>query len=236
MFKDSHSIEKFRHETGSTLLICLLVIMVLTTLALFGLQSATFEINASAAYRREKTNFTNAETGMKFAIAYFKLIYNNATGQSGSGKLYTEDSTGIGRSGDVYINSSGGLTVSSLPAGDTDTSLQSMPLGTGAVVLKYMAEDPGNTTSYIPIARVEIRAIMVSPPAISGLSSDANNVPGKFHLGPAPEGYSNTLFASRNYIITSTALDKDGDATNTTLQCGVYVAALRTSVAHLKGL
>jgi hypothetical protein len=55
-------------------------------------------------------------------------------------------------------------------------------------------------------------------------------------VGTAPAGYNNNLFSSRNYCITSTALDSSGAQTSTVLQCGIDIAALKTSVAQLKGL
>lgn len=224
------------NEKGSAILVCLIVIVVLTTISIFGLKSSEFEMETSGAERREKNNFFNAESGLKFAISYFRLIYNNRIDLTSTSPLYAENASGAGISGTVSIDSSGNLVVADMPTGDTSVTLQNMPIDTGAITMTYAAPSPTDSTITIPTAYIEIRAIMVNPPAISDLSSAANTVPSRFHIGPAPPGYSNTLFSSRNYCITSTALDQNGDLTRTSIQCGVDIAALKDSVIQLKGL
>lgn len=226
-----------RSEKGNALLITIVIIMILTSLGIFALQSTTYEIDTSAAEKREKTNFFNAETGLKFAVSYFKLIYSNETDTTTlPPPIYALDATGVGVGALVSINAGNLASTTVFNSGSNITSLQNMAIGTGGVVFTYTAPDPDNAAVNIPIARIEIRAIMLNPPAIATLSTEANNVPSRFHLGPAPEGYSNTLFAARNYCITSTALNLDGSTTNSILQCGIVIAALRNSVSQFQGL
>lgn len=68
-------------------------------------------------------------------------------------------------------------------------------------------------------ATVEIRCIELSGTPITGLSTDANDLPLIRHIGPPPIGSKSSLskFVIRRYGITSTSL-----ASNTTVQIGAY--------------
>jgi hypothetical protein len=110
-----------------------------------------------------------------------------------------------------------------------DMTPPTMLLSAGNVVFNFALNN-------IAIARVEIKAIMLNPVNIASLTAMANNVPREQHLSPAPFGFDRDEYKSRNYCITSTALDTQGNLTSTIIQSGVVVAAQKKSVDFLIGL
>ncbi len=228
------------NENGNILIVCVVLIMILTSLGIYALNSTNTELTMSAADRRENSNFQNAETGLKFAIANFKLIYEN-TDYNGN-VLYTV-SNNLGSGGNIGFNpvappwaaGTGPLTGIINPLGPPvltaaqTTPLRDMPLNTGAIIFTYTA----NNT---PIALIEIRAIFLTPTNNNALTALANSIPAATHLTDAPDGFDSSLFDGRNYIITSTGINSSGTLSGTTLQSGVKIAAQKDQVAHLAGL
>lgn len=218
------------NEKGNMLIVVVVIIMVLTSLALYGLTATNIEITASGSERRDKELFANAESGLKFAIANFNLIYNNS--DNNEGFLYC--STKFDSDGNpVSISMGNGGMLSALTDACSDspdtTSLRNLPIDTGSVVFDH--EVNGTRT-----ARIEIRAIMRNPSAIANLSPVANDVPRRPHLSFPPSGFDSNEYKSRNYCITSTALDNGGNLSSTVVQCGIVVAAQKKSVDFLTGL
>lgn len=220
------AVKKFENERGNILIVCVVIIMILTSLGIYALNSTSIELSMAASDRRETIVFQNAEAGMRFAIAHFKLIYNND--DNNGNPLYRADANGTGIGG--YIKTAvGALTITDVPAG-TLLALRDMPLGLGGVVFTYR-DNIDN-----PVARIEIRDVARVPSNIAALSSYANSVPTFPHLSDPPTGYDSSLYDGRNYVITSTGMDDAGNLSGTTVQCGVKAAALKESVAHLRGL
>lgn len=214
------------HERGNILIVCVVIIMILTSLGIYALNSTTVELAMSASDRREAVNFQNAEAGLRFAISHFKLIYEND--DRAGNILYNADANGTGIGGTLNIVN-GVLTISGVPAG-TPTPLRDMVVGQSGVVFTYA--DANNT----PLARIEVRDVVRAPLNIAALSTFANNVPAFRHLSEPPPGYDSGQWDGRNYVITSTAIGAGGAVTNTTVQCGIKTAAQKDSVAHLRAL
>jgi len=215
------------HERGNILIVCVVIIMILTSLGIYALNSTTIELTMSASDRREAENFQNAEAGLRFAISHFKLIYEN--NDRAGNILYNADANGTGIGGTLSIVN-GVLTISGVPAG-TPTPLRDMiNVGQTGVVFTYA------NANGIPLARIEIRDVARVPQNIAALSTFANSVPAFPHLSDPPPGYDSGQWDGRNYVITATALGAGGAATNTTVQCGIKTAAQKDTVAHLRRL
>jgi len=99
--------------------------------------------------------------------------------------------------------------------------------------------------SGIPLAWVEVRAIVMSPNREdSSLSASADAIPSVAHIGPAPKGFDKKLYRSRRYAITATAIDPSrydsgnpgASLTGVTLQCGVNMAEETVKIEHLMGI
>lgn len=219
--------QRLINNKGNVLIICVVLIMILTSLGIYGLNSTITELSMSGSDKRESTNFQNAETGLRFAISHFKLIYEND--DNNGNPLYRSDANGTGIGGNLTVTE-GQLTASELPEDSTIVALRDMPVGQGGLLFTYV----NNTAT--PISLIEIRDIARTPQPIAALSTFANSVPAFPHLSDAPSGYDSSLFDGRNYVITSTALDRDGTATSTIVQCGIKMAALKETVAHLRAL
>lgn len=215
------------NEKGNILIICVVIIMILTSLGIYGLNSTMTELSISGSDKRENTNFQNAETGLRFAMAYFKLIYQND--DNNGNPIYSSNATGTGIGGNFSING-GQLTFTALPSNPIIVALRDMPLGQGGVMFTYV--DNTNT----PIARIEIRDICLNPTNIGSLSAFANSVPVALHLTDPPPGSDPGTFDGRCYCITSTALDADGNATATIIQSGVNHPEEKIRVAPYRGL
>jgi hypothetical protein len=126
-----------------------------------------------------------------------------------------------------------GLIVSSnnsMCSNSSYTPLRDMisPLSAGYVMFDYSVDG-------VRIARIEIKAIMLNPVTVSTLSTAANNIPKKLHISPATSGYDSNEYRSRNYCITSTALDPLGNLTNMIVQGGVVAEEQKKSVDFLAG-
>lgn len=217
-------------EKGNMLIIVVVIIMVLTSLGLYGLSATSIEIAASGSERRDKENFANAESGLKFAIANFNLIYNNS--DNNDGFLYCSvQADEDGNPVTLSMGNAGIITTANTPCPGTPviTALRSLPIATGSVMFDYAI----NGTR---IARVEIRSIMLNPAPIAGLSAMANDVPSRLHLSFAPAGFDSNEYKSRNYCITSTALDSQGNLSSSIVQSGIVIAAQKKSVDFLVGL
>lgn len=216
------------HERGNILIVCVVIIMILTSLGIYALNSTTMELAMSASDRREAVNFQNAETGLRFAISHFKLIYENDDRNGNVLYNANADGTGIGIGGVVSVVD-GVLTISEVPSG-APLPLRDMTVGQGGVVFSYA------DTAGTPVARIEIRDVARVPLNIAALSTFANSVPAFPHLSDPPPGYDSSQWDGRNYVITSTAIAEGGAITNTTVQCGIKTAAQKDSVAHLRTL
>ena len=218
--------QRLSNDRGNMLIICVVIIMILTSLGIYALNSTTVELTVAGVDKREKTNLMNAERGLKFAIAHFKLIFTNDD-ESGN-ILYNVDATGTGRGGTLAIVNTAGvdqLTITDVPTG-LPTALRDMDPGCG-LVLTYA--DNG-----VALAMIEVRDIVTNPTPVAGLSTFANAGLAKSHLSEAPEGYDSSKFNGRNYVITSTALDAAGAPTNAVVQCGIRIAQEQDQTVHLK--
>lgn len=213
-------------EQGNILVVCVVIIMILTSLGIYALNSTNTELNMSGSDRREAENFQNAEAGLRFAISHFKLIYENDDFKGNV--LYNTNINGTGIGGTLSLGDEGVLTIIDTPEG-TSTPLRDMTLDQSGVVLRY-ADSSG------PIARIEVRAVTRNPSNIAALSTFANSVPKYPHLSDPPPGYDSGQWDGRNYVITSTAISAGGAVTNTTVQCGIKTAAQKETVAHLRGM
>jgi hypothetical protein len=222
LMKKTYREQPMNKEKGNILIICVVIIMILTSLGIYGLNSTSVELAMSGSDKRESTNFQNAEAGLKFAIAHFKLIHTND--DNTGNPLYRADANGTGIGGNLSVVG-GQLIATDTPAG-TLTPLRDMAVGSGGVRFNYINNN-------IPIALIEIRDIARNPINIVALSTFANSVPAFPHLSDAPSGYDSSQFYGRNYCITSTALDSTGAATSNTVQCGIKIAAYKDTVADL---
>lgn len=233
-----NSVQKRLDDKGNILIICVVIIMILTSLGIYALNSTTIELTMSGADRRENSNFQNAESGLKFAIANFKIIYEN--NDRAGNILYRQINSATGIGGLIGFNPAPAPTSSLIgiinPTSPTNIPvanripLRDMPLDTaGGVIFTY-------TENNIPVALIEIRAIQRNPINNTDMTPLANSIPVQPHLSDAPDGFDPALFDGRNYIITSTAINTAGTTTGTTVQTGINIAALKDSVAHLRGL
>jgi Tfp pilus assembly protein PilX len=216
-------------ERGSTLIIVVIIIMVLTSLGLYGLTATSTGILSSATETRDRENFSNADSGLKFAIKNFNAIYSNSN--NAGGELYCRTPrAGNGMPVRLSMGDGGVIVVTNSPCADGAdfTALRDLAINTGYVIFDYEVNG-------VFVARIEIKAIMRNPASISDLSNSANNIPAQLHLSPPPSGYDSNEFKSRNYCITSTALDAQGDLTNTTVQEGVVMVAQKKNVDFLAG-
>lgn len=247
-----------QNERGNILIICVVILMILTSLGIYALNSTTVEITMAGRDKQEAINFQNAEAGMRFAMTHFMAIYNN---NNGAGvPIYTTlvglaaNNNGPGVGGIVSYSTATGsvvLTASNRPTGNT-IPLRDMNPGTGAVAFQY--SDPDGT----PIALIEIKDILSNttgnPSAfdvtinmseallantiaarVQLFTPFANNVPNYSHIGSPPEGYGDA-YVSRNYMITSTPLTRTGGVVNIVgrpVQCGIKVPILKKNAEYL---
>lgn len=248
------------NDKGNILIICVVIIMILTSLGIFALNSTTVELTMAGRERQENINFQNAEAGMRFAKTNFMGIYSNT--DSNGNPIYTTDPTipqpnppqngpGFGSIvtfsivNNVAIFAAATTGINKVPDG-TNIPLRDMLPGTGAVAFQY------NNQNNIPVALIEIREILLfnaaNPTAkditvvdtrttsvasrFSLLSSKANDIPNYSILGPAPVNYDDKYYG-RNYMITSTALTAAGVLTNTSVQIGATVPILKEKATIL---
>lgn len=244
------------NDRGNILIICVVIIMILTSLGLYSLSSTNVELTMAGRDKQENINFQRAEEGMRFAQAQFMSIYRNQ--DSNGNPLYTSDPTtqnnpldGPGFGGVVsfaIVASNLVLTATNPPLGNP-LALRDMNLGTGAIAFQY------NNQNNIPVALIEIRDILffnANTPTAKDITIEderensvaktfqlltpfANLIPNESHLGPPPLDYDDT-FKGRNYLITSTALTNGGILTGSQVQVGVKVAILKDHSSHLNGL
>jgi hypothetical protein len=210
-------------QQGSALIIVVIIIMVLTSIGLYGLTTTSVEIASSTSEKRDKNEYANAEAGLKFAIAYFEPIYSNSDEKEAPSALYSTigfqfDSdkrpSTLSRANDGTID----VLYSPNAAGRALRDYEPDILNTAYVVFDY-------AVGGVRIARVEIKAIQQNPANIDVLSDKANDVPRERHMSAAPPNYDSDKYKSRNFMITSTALDSLGTVSNTTVASGVVVAA-----------
>lgn len=209
------------------LLVVVMILVVLTSLGLYQLTATSIGIMSSATEKRDNTFLANAEQGLKFAIVNFAALYNN-TDNSGGGLFC--DGADISDPVHLSMGTSGVIVSENNPCGGSTaaTPLRDQSLAAGCVFFDYVADGE-------PVALVEIRAIMNSQVSVPGLTTAANDVPVQLHLSFAPQGYSVDRYKSRNYCITSTALDPDGNPVSHIVQAGVVMPVEKNTVNFLIG-
>lgn len=225
--QDTNRLNVLQKEDGYMLIVVVLILVVLTSLGLYQLSATSIGIMSSATEKRDNTYLANAEQGLKFAIVNFAALYNNT--DNASGGLFC-DSTDITDPVYLSMGTGGGLVSENNPCdGSTAaTPLRDQGLATGKAFFDYVVDGT-------PVALVEIRAIMNSVVTVPGLTTAANDVPVQLHLSSAPQGYSVDRYKSRNYCITSTALDSDGNPVSHIVQGGVVMAVEKNTVNFLIG-
>lgn len=232
-------LQRITNDKGNILIICVVILMILTSLGIYALNSTTIELTMAGADRRESSNTQNAEAGLKFAKANFKVIFENK--DENSRILYTLDAAGTGIGGAIGPNPTptsvnpGSIFGTIDPLSPTEIPenqrlpIRDLPLNTGGVIFRY-------TLNNRPLALIEIRALHQNPTANASMTPIANSIPAHLHLSDPPSGYDPSLFAGRNYIITSTAINAAGATTGTILQAAIRIAALKDQVEHLKNM
>lgn len=251
------------NDKGNILIICVVILMILTSLGIFALNSTTVELTMAGRERQENINFQNAEAGMRFAKINFMDIYENT--DSNGNPIYTTDPTisqptppnppqngpGFGSIVSLSIVNNFAIFaaatsgINKVPDG-INIPLRDMLPGTGAVAFQY------NNQNNIPVALIEIREILrfdaANPTAkdITVVDPRTTSVANRFGLlsfkaNDIPN-YSilgpapvnyDDKYYGRNYQITSTALTPTGVLTNTSVQIGSVVPILKEKATML---
>jgi hypothetical protein len=210
-------------QKGSALIIVVIIIMVLTSIGIYGLSTTSIEIATATSERTDKREFANADAGLRFAIAYFVPIYENTNKKEVPSALYSSvgaEFDNDGRPATLARANDGTIDVLYSPNGPGTALRDYLPdlLSSSYVVFDYALDG-------VRIARIEIKAIQLNPIKIEGLSDKINETPRERHMTAAPPYYDSDKYKSRNFEIVSTSLRPDGTISNTTFATGVAVAA-----------
>lgn len=262
--ENNSTAQSILNARGNILVVCVVIIMILTSLGIFAINSTVVELNMASRDRLENTSFQNAEAGMRFALTNFMNIYKNEDDSPNPLPLYTANTaagstTGPAFGGIVTFNIVGGraiLTASQTPPGNP-VSLQLMDLSTSAVAFQY------NNQNNIPVALIEVVAIMrfpatsptdptVTVPTVRDIIVPADNragsvagtfqlftpnaldIPSRLHIGLPPRNFDDS-YKGRCYMITSTALTNTGELAGSPVQVGVTVAITNEQAKDLIG-
>jgi hypothetical protein len=148
-------------QKGSALIIVVIIIMVLTSIGLYGLTTTSVEIASSTSEKRDKNEFANADAGLRFAIAYFEPIYENTNKKAAAGALYSniglqldndKRPATLSRANDGTID----VLYSPNAAGRALRDYEPDILNTAYVIFDY-------SVGGVRVARIEIKAIQQNP-------------------------------------------------------------------------
>jgi hypothetical protein len=207
-------VRRLRSEDGSILLMSLMILVLMTLAGIAAMNVTSVEYQIAGADKRNMTYAQNAEAGLNYAMATFYKIYDN---DDGSGNpIYTHDND--------YLTE-----IKKYDSESTSTTaLKHIIPPLAGVKFYYKLKDNAGADTGNALALIEVRCVIKgsSDSMLSSvLSTSAMDVPSISHIAPAPKGYDKTVYCSRLFAITSTALDAQGNPTNIILQKGYYVPA-----------
>ena len=178
-------------EEGSVMLFTVMLILVTTVVGLVATQTSLFEIKISENNRRYSEEFDAAEAALNHAIANFRLLKDDLSKPP---------------------SATNSIEISKVLNDNTYTSFKD--------VFYRKESEPTYPSGSNSLALIEVRRIDPSSDDVSGLSSQANDVPQNTHR------YYAGSIDRRRFAITATAYRRESTTLSSTwVQKGISLPA-----------